>query len=368
KLIPKNALLIVVRSGILKHTLPIAINRKPLTINQDVKALVFNKQYKVSSEYVGYYLKTFQDEILPLIVKHSTTVQSVNSEQFNQLKIPLPPIEIQNQIANVMNLSIINKKQKLCQAEELLHSIDAYILSELGIKLPELKDKACFTIKASEVKNNRIDAYYYQPKFEAIENCIGKGKFQVKALKEFISKIHYGASVKNEYSDSGIPFLRINNLRENEIELAGVIKLPESMRANLGNAFVEEGDLLISRSGTIGLVSVVPKEADGFAFGSFMIKFCLNAQVNKSYVASWLNTKLQKILVQREKIGAIQGNITIPTIENFKIPVPSLSVQQKIADEVKSRMDKAKQLQKEAQEILESAKNKAEEMILGEKR
>ena len=137
------------------------------------------------------------------------------------------------------------------------------------------------------------------------------------------------------------------------------------MRKDLGNAFVKEGDLLISRSGTVGMVSVVPKEAEGFAFGSFMIKFCLNEKLNKNYISAWLNTKLQKLLTEREKIGAIQGNITIETIENFKIPLPPVDVQNKIAEEVKRRMQKAEQLQKEAKEELEKAKQEVERIILG---
>ena len=75
--------------------------------------------------------------------------------------------------------------------------------------------------------------------------------------------------------------------------------------------------------------------------------------------------KLQKLLTERAKIGAIQGNITIETIENFKIPLPPLFVQNKIADEVKKRMQKAEQLQKEAKDELEKAKLEVERIILG---
>jgi len=64
----------------------------------------------------------------------------------------------------------------------------------------------------------------------------------------------------------------------------------------------------------------------GFAFGSFIIKFCLNNEINKEFVSIWLNNKLNKLLTEREKIGAIQGNITIGTIENFDIPVPPLAI------------------------------------------
>jgi len=272
---------------------------------------------------------------------------------------------IQNKIVSLMNNAYEEQKNKEAKVSEFLDSINDYVLDELGIKLPELKDKMIYIVSSEEVKNNRCDTYYYQPKFEEVEKAVNKGKFEVKPLKDFITKIHYGASVKNEYVDEGVPLLRILNLKPNKFELKNVVKLPETMKKNLGNAFVDEGDLLISRSGSVGIVSVVPKEAKGFAFGSFMIKFSLNEKVNKYYISAWLNTKLQQLLIERDKIGAIQGNITIGTIEEFKIPLPPLSVQNKIAEEVKRRMQKAEQLQKEAKEELEKAKQEVEKIILG---
>jgi len=49
---------------------------------------------------------------------------------------------------------------------------------------------------------------------------------------------------------------------------------------------------------------------------------------------------------------------------NLKIPLHSLPIQNKIADEVKKRMQKAEQLQKEAKEGLEKAKQEVERIIL----
>ena len=290
---------------------------------------------------------------------------AITSEELKKIIIPLPPLSVQNRIVSLMEKAYSSKKSKETETQKLLDSINDYVLDELGIKLPELEDKMIYVVNSDDVKDKRIDAYYYQPKFEEIEKAVKKGKFEVRELREFIVKIYYGASVKNEYVDDGIPLLRIVNLKPNKFDLREVVKLPESIRKDLGNAFVKEGDLLISRSGTVGMVSVVPKEADGFAFGSFMIKFCLNEIVNKNYISAWLNTKLQKLLTERDKIGAIQGNITIETIENFKIPLPPLAVQNKIAEEIKKRMQKTEQLQKEAKEELEKAKQEVEKIILG---
>jgi len=334
-------------------------------INQNVVRIRV-KDREVNPKFLAIILSS---QIGQRLIFRNATIQTqayLNNSQLGEIKIPIPPLETQNKIIQLIDRAYSLKKSCETEAQKLLDSTSDYILDELGIKLPELKDKMTYVVNSEEVQNKRADAYYYQPKFKQIEKAIERGKFEVKELKEYITKIHYGASVKNEYLDKGIPLLRILNLKENEINLRDVVKLPESMRKELGNAFVKEGDLLISRSGTVGVVSVVPKEAEGYAFGSFMINFCLNDKINKNYVSVWLNNKMQKLLVEREKTGAIQGNITIVTIESFKILLPSLEIQNKIAEEVKARIEKAKQLQEEAKNILEEAKEKVERIILGE--
>jgi restriction endonuclease S subunit len=50
----------------------------------------------------------------------------------------------------------------------------------------------------------------------------------------------------------------------------------------------------------------------------------------------------------------------------ISVCLPPIAVQNKIAEEVKNRMQKAEQLQKEAKEELEKAKKEVEQIILGE--
>ena len=101
----------VVRSGILKHTLPTAVNLKEITINQDIKAFI--PQICISSKYLNYFFFVFNEKILSIVVKHSKTVQSINSEELNDLQIPIPPSAIQEQIISIMemgNMIIIIQK------------------------------------------------------------------------------------------------------------------------------------------------------------------------------------------------------------------------------------------------------------------
>ena len=128
-----------------------------------------------------------------------------------EIKIPILPLEKQEHIIKLIENAYFKKEQNKEEAQKLLDSIDDYFLNELGIKMPELEDKMCFVINAQKVKNKRINPYYYQPKFKELEKALEKGNFKIEKLENFITKIHYGISIKNIYVSDGIPILRILN-------------------------------------------------------------------------------------------------------------------------------------------------------------
>ena len=84
-----DTLLLVTRSGILRHTLPVAILKKQATINQDIKAISL---YDTSlAEFIYSFLKGTENHILPKYVKSGTTVENINFDEFKNIIIPVPP-------------------------------------------------------------------------------------------------------------------------------------------------------------------------------------------------------------------------------------------------------------------------------------
>lgn len=212
-----------------------------------------------------------------------------------------------------------------------------------------------FTTWSDDVlSGGRLDAKYWLPAIRELQKAIQNGKYKSQKLGDFITDIRYGLSTANDYVDFGIPFLRILNLKNDGIDVSDVVYLSEDQKDEIGKAVVHEGDLLISRSGSVGIVVVVPKEAENFAFGSFMIKFCLNEKINKQFIAAWLNSEASRKLIEREKIGAIQGNITIETIKNFDIPIPPLSVQNEVVKKIQEAYAQKKKKEAEVLKILSS--------------
>ncbi|KAA8807363.1 restriction endonuclease subunit S [Lactobacillus crispatus] len=96
KLIPSNSVLMVIRSGILKHTLPVAINKNEVTINQDMKAFVPTSE--ISPIFLENYFIAISPDILSKV--RSVTADNINFKSFQKRKIILPPISLQNEFAN----------------------------------------------------------------------------------------------------------------------------------------------------------------------------------------------------------------------------------------------------------------------------
>ena len=99
KIIPPKSVLIVIRSGILKHTLPVCINKSRVTINQDLKALVLDERCKAI--YLQYLLKALEKDILSGV--RAVTADNIEFNSLKKRKIPIPPINIQIKFSQMVN-------------------------------------------------------------------------------------------------------------------------------------------------------------------------------------------------------------------------------------------------------------------------
>jgi type I restriction enzyme M protein len=96
-LVPAGTLLCVVRSGILKHSLPLAITMREMCFNQDIIAFIPMAE-KIGVRFLFSMLSGKSQEILKEGIKSGVTVESFRSGFFTELEIPLPPIEMQKEI------------------------------------------------------------------------------------------------------------------------------------------------------------------------------------------------------------------------------------------------------------------------------
>lgn len=102
-------------------------------------------------------------------------------------------------------------------------------------------------------------------------------------------------------------------------------------------ATVKEGDLVISRSGTLGVALAIRKDLSKSVFGSYFIRVRPNIDIDREYLAFYLNSFLGKAQVEQISTGAIQTNLTIPVIKDMKVLIPKKDFQNEIASLVIER-------------------------------
>ena len=95
KMVPINSVIMVIRSGILKHKLPVAVNAVPITVNQDLK--VFIPSNRILSIFLMHQFKMLEKDILSGV--RAVTADNIEFDSLKKREIIVPPMELQEQFA-----------------------------------------------------------------------------------------------------------------------------------------------------------------------------------------------------------------------------------------------------------------------------
>ena len=102
KLIDSGSVLLVARSGILRHTIPVGINNVPVSLNQDMKALSLN-QIRVRPRFILRWVQGFNRSLLGVWAKEGATVESLEHEYVANTPLPLPDLVEQDAILSTLD-------------------------------------------------------------------------------------------------------------------------------------------------------------------------------------------------------------------------------------------------------------------------
>jgi hypothetical protein len=184
------------------------------------------------------------------------------------------PIIEDKRILQITDKVIAQKQKNEAEADKLLSSIDDYLLKELGIKLPEppentLKNRM-FVTSIKTITNDRFDPYHHQVGFIKIIEAIRKAKFPVSNFKHYIADLKNGVEIRNYVEEGGIRYLRVTDLGKNGLSHKSprfVLEqeIPDRIKLN-------ENCILISRSGSLGLVNIVEPEIENSILSSHIFK------------------------------------------------------------------------------------------------
>ena len=308
---------------------------------------------------------------LPIYKKWIAAIQrpsaqpNINAEEYQSLEIPLPNLDIQHYICNIIKNGYLTKQKKEAEAQKLLDSIDGYILNELGITMPKsdlnLKERIFFC-NFKQATGGRLDPKFNNQwqKLKSLQCNYPK----VTLADVVFNSGQYGANkTAIDYKEGDTRYIRIT-----DIDDLGCLKENNKVTCKdiEQNYMLHKNDLLFARSGSVGKCYIHKRISEPAIFAGYLIRFIINAAIiNPDYLFYYCNCSLYKYWVDTIQRPAVQANINSEEFRQIIIPLPPMAKQQEIADHITALRHQAAQLQQEGKEALEKAKQEVEQMILG---
>lgn len=302
----------------------------------------------------SYYLLVFLRSrygFNQLLRQRELTIQyQLTLARVKEIQIYIAGVGIQQKIHDLISHYI----QKNQQSKTLYAQAEALLLNAIGMAdfSPSTEKVNIKSFKDSFVATGRLDAEYYQPKFDELEAEIAK-THELARLKDFLTLNQRGTQPC--YAEQGLPVINSKHVREGEVLLTDnrFAALSEKEQP----LFIKKGDVLINGTGvgTIGRSACYLHEQN--ALPDNHVTILRTDKINPVYLSVYLNSIAGKYQVDKYFKGS-SGQIELypKDIENFYIPVINEDTQTQIAALVQQSFT----LKAESERLLETAKRAVE--------
>ena len=323
-----------------------------------------------SPRYIAAFLNSNLGQSLSIREATGGTRPALDYKALLSLKVVLPSLSIQNCIIEIMESAYTAKIQKDQEADALLDSIDDYLLAELGIEMPVIEEKKCFAVYAGETAGRRIDSFYYREHYKVLQNLLN-GVNNVKSLAELLQLMGSGTRPEGGVAniESGVLSFggeHINN--QCEIEVSTPKYIPWEFHCLHNKTETKLNDLLLVKDGaTTGKIGIVSNPAHiGQNINEHLFLLRTRNNVSPAYLLNFLSSCLGQLQIQREITGGTVTGITKGIVKRLRVIMPSEEKQTEIVNHITEIRSNAKRLQREANVIVEEAKERVEQILLSE--
>lgn len=312
--------------------------------SQHVMRVIPNE--KIKEGMLCAYLSSRQGYLLLTTNTYGSVIPTLNSESIASIPIPEFPQTFQSIVDSMLKESAKERDLALDKLEESIKIFDNYLSS------PDILKRGCIKSKSIFSKHIRFDAQYqFEKMIEEHENQ----NLEEIPITSCAVRIYVGNRGKRYYVNKGIYFLSSSDMMLfNPKRFSSMIS---SRTPSLSNLKVEEKDILISRSGTVGNCIFVNENLKDVTVSEHALRLRINnAVIEPEYVFAYLNTSQGR----RKLVNSAYGSVIVTLGEDYvgeiKLPILSKEERKKIVNNIvaySEAMAKAETLESEAISLVE---------------
>jgi len=240
KLVPTGTVLLLARGMTLLNDIPICITNRPMTFNQDVKAL--RPRPNVRGDYLPYLLLGNKERLLSLVDLAGHGTGRLNTDELKALDIALPPPPQQLAIAHILG-TLDDKIELNRRMSETLEAMARALFKSWFVDF----DPVCAKAEGRDPGLPKSLASLFPARLVESEMGDVPEGWEVKSLDEMARFLNGLALQKHPPTDArSLPVIKIAQLRSGKTQGA------DRASADLDQDYVvDDGDLLFSWSGSL---------------------------------------------------------------------------------------------------------------------
>jgi len=295
-LIPAGTVIIASRVGLGK----VAINRKPVAINQDLKALT-----PLGGELLPRFLLLFLLSNADYFERAGVgaTVKGLTIADYQKLRIPVPLLAEQERIVKLLDEADELRKLR-AQADRRTAALLPALFHEM------FGDPGFLRLSLKEIAAKQ-------------RNSLANGPFGSDLLS-------------SELTDAGVPVIYIRDISSGAYERKNTVFVTPSKAAKLEFCNVIPGDVLVAKVGTPpGIAAVYPASEPQAIVTQDVIRLRPNLELSLPvYLEGFLNSAMGQWEVRNITIQATRQRFSLGQFRKIKVPVPPLPLQKEFAQRV----------------------------------
>lgn len=251
----------------------------------------------VNSEYIGFYFKTHEYRLIISSLAAGANINNLRNEHLDNLQIPLPSLEVQQQIAALLDRA------------DTLRQLDRQLLTHY---------------------DTLIQSVFLEMFGDPVKNEKG---WEVKKLGDILDFMTSGSRGWAEYySNSGSLFLRIQNVGYNRLKMNEIAFVNPPNTAEAKRTKVCEGDILLSITADLGRTAVIPKNFGEAYISQHLALLRPEREINSFFISELLASDFGQRQFKSANKGGVKAGLNFNDIKAINILLPPLAHQQRFAD------------------------------------
>lgn len=196
-------------------------------------------------------------------------------------------------------------------------------------------------VPSNDFSSERFDTGFYSKEYYEARNKLNSSGFTIETIGSVCEPWQFGAyalcsEIEWSQDNEGVCFIKAEGIESpllNESNLSFVTKKTHQL---LYKSALKSGDIIVSTSGTVGRLAVIPENIQEANSNQDTIKFSLEGTEYDSYfVASWLTSKYAQAYMGREAGGAVQQHIYLYNFKRLPLIKPNVLIQKYIGEKVR---------------------------------